>query len=79
MITTQSKDQASFFNKPARKVVDVHDNAHSGSPFVIPWVPQLRREPPNERIKSFTKKAAEQVTGTTVPWSVNQITATPAK
>lgn len=79
MITNQSQDQANFFNKPAKKVADVIDNVHSGSPFVIPWIPQLRREQPNERIKSFTKKAAEQVTGTTVPWSVDQITAKPAK
>jgi hypothetical protein len=79
MITSQSKDSAGFFNKPAKKVADVIDNAHSGSPFIVPWVPQLRREQPNERIKSFSKKATEQVTGTTVPWSVGQITAKPSK
>lgn len=74
-----NKEAAQFFNMPQKPRVAIIGNVHSGSPNVIPWIPQLRREQPNERVKTFTKKAAPQITGTTVPWSVDTITAKPSK
>ena len=76
MINQQS---AQFFNKPVKKLATVHDNAHSGNPYVVPWIPQSRREQPNERIKTFTKKPLSNMEATTVPFSVAQVTGIPSK
>jgi hypothetical protein len=74
-----NKQAADFFGVPLKKTSDVIGNVHSGTPNVMPWIPNRRREQPNERVKTFTKKAVPQPTGTTVPWSVDQVRATPSK
>lgn len=52
---------ATFFNKPVKPVAAVHDQAHSGSPYVLPAQYQTRvinrmggRQQPHERGKTWT-------------------------